>query len=343
MRDSRPTMRNVLKALVWWVWLVVLAALCGCARETILPTPPILEDWDFVESPQVYNRENLYDYMNGKARAYLDYGFVRLDHVQFARSEQPVSLPGSASKTTGAQRPVIDVDVYDMGSPAGAFGIYSLERGEDLPLHYRKRLGYMVDSARFFWKGRHYVTITSADRSPETLDAINAISIRLEKSVPYDPEGLPLVSSFPPDEKVAESEQYFAINLMGYEFMSGGFVAGYTEKGNRFRLFLSPRESPGGARATYQKLKGELSENGKLVGEIRGLGESAFQAQDRYLGNWLVSASGNYVVGAVGFHDEVLARKLLIQLALNLRHSAPSVRKVERQVAAMGLGKPSAP
>jgi hypothetical protein len=344
MKESGVAAGKALKWVLWAACPVVLAALSGCARETLLPTPPILEDWDYLEMPQTYNRENLYDYMNGKARAYLDYGFVRLDHAQLARRGQPVSSPGTgASIAAGLARSVVDVDVYDMGSPAGAFGIYALERGEDLPLHYRKRLGYMVGSARFFWKGRHYVTVTSADGSPGTIDAINAISTQLERSVPVDSEGVPLLAAFPAEGKVPESEQYFAINLMGHEFMGGGFTARYSERGNRFRLFLSAKESPTAAKSAYQKLRSELSENGKFTGEFRGIGESVFQAQDNYLGNWLVSSSGSYVLGVAGFQDDALARKLLIQLALNLRHSAPSVRKVERQVAAIGPGKPSAP
>jgi len=288
--------------------LGALAMVCGCWRLPLLPKPSVIEGWRHAEPPESYDRETLYHYMNGKARVYLDYGFVKLDHVQFAQ-------PGG--------RPAIDVDVYDMGSPNGAFGIYSLDRGDELPRHYRKRLGYMIDSARFFWKGRHYVTITSPDTSPDTIEAITSLSLYLEKSVPGHTQAIPMLTAFPAEGKVPESEQYFAINFMGHDFMGGGFTAAYEEKGGRFKLFLSLKESPETAAEAFSRLKQSLSDYGEIVGEVSDIGESAFQAKDNYVGTWLVALSGNSIVGAVGFHDQARAERLLTLLWRNL--PAPAV------------------
>ena len=284
-------------------WCTLVMTTSGCGWYSVIPPPGSVKGWQYARQPESYDPQSLFHYMNGKARVYLDYGFVRLDHVEFATPEG---------------KPVIDVDVYDMGSPTGAFGIYSLERGEDLPLHCKKRLGYMVGSSRFFWKGNYYVTIASADASARTIDAVNALSLRVENSLAADFARIPLLEVFPEQGLVPESEQYFAINLMGHEFMGAGFVARYEEKGNRFRVFLSPKQSPGDARGAYQKLKGALSDHGKFIAEERGIGQSGFLAQDAYLGNWLASVSGNYIVGAVGFHDVASARRLLAFLCRNL-------------------------
>lgn len=304
-------MRSVPRKALAGACLWALGFVCGCARQPLLPTLSVIEGWQYSEAPESYDRETLYYYINGKARAYLDYGFVSLEHVQFAQR---------------GGKPVIDVDVYDMGSPNGAFGIYSLERGDSLPRHCRKRLGYMIDSARFFWKGRHYVTITSPNTSPDTSDAISSLSLYLESSVPGDTEGMALLAVFPAEGKVHESEQYFAISLMGHEFMGGGFVATYEEKGNRFKLFLAPKESSESAAEAFGRLKEWLSENGERVSEVGEMVESAFQAKDSYVGRWLVSLSGNYVVGAVGFEDEEFAQRLLGQLAVNLTESVSRPR-----------------
>ncbi len=308
MKTLRDGMRQTRKSGAWVLCLLVLVAAGGCGRQPVFPTPPIIEGWDYSEPPRIFNRETLFHYMNGKARSYLDYGFLQLEHAQLAAS---------------GGKPTVDVDVYDMGSPNGAFGIYSLERGDELPLHYKKRLGYMIDSSRLFWKGRHYVAIASPNHSPQTVDAINALSLHVEKALPGEATEIPILAAFPVEGKIPESEQYFAINLMGYEFMGGGFVAKYEEKGRRFRLFLSPKESPESARKAYSKLKAALSEHGRASGEQGGIGQSAFAARDDYLGNWLVSMSGNYIVGAVEFQDEALARKLLAELALLLPRPAP--------------------
>jgi len=302
-------MRDVKTKILWFSVLACLAIGGGCGWYSVLPPPVAVEGWEYSEPPESYDPETLYNYINGKARVYLEYGFVKLDHVQFA------ALEG---------KPVIDVDVYDMGSPVGAFGIYSLERGDDLPLHYKKRLGYMIGSARFFWEGQHYVAITSPDRSPETIDAINALSLYVENSLPGDAQVIPLLAAFPEESKVPESEQYFAIDFLGHQFMGGGFMASYQEKGGRFKLFVSPEESSGDARQAYQKLRAALSEDGEIIGQERGLGQAAFLAQDDYLGNWLVSVTGRYVVGATGFHDIAAARKVVARLCRNLSALAAS-------------------
>ncbi len=275
----------------------------GCGWYSVIPPPGTVEGWGYARPPETYDPETLFHYMNGKARVYLDYGFVKLNHAEFAPTEA---------------KPVVDVDVYDMGSSEGAFGIYSLERGDDLPLHYKTRLGYMVASSRFFWKGRYYVAITSADTSPETIDAIKALSLYVEKSLRAGPEGIPLLAAFPADDRVTESEQYFAMNFLGYEFMGAGFTAAYHEKGGRFKLFLSPKDSPQAARAAYEKLRAALSGQGELTREESGIGQSAFAARDDYLGNWLVAVVGKYVVGATGFQDAATARRLVAGLCRSL-------------------------
>jgi hypothetical protein len=286
-----------------WVLLLafLLAGACGC--RPVLPPSQTVVGWDYSELPTAYDPETLYHYINGKARVYLDYGFVRLDHAQFA------SPDGKA---------VIDVDVYDMGAPEGAFGIYSLERGEELPLHYKKRLGYMNGPARFFWKGRYYVTITSPISSAETIQAIHSLSAYVENSIRGESDSLPILAAFPEENKIPESEQYFATDFLGYEFMGAGFTASYVELGGRFKLFLSPKDSLDKAQGAYARLKETLSQGGKFVGDEGGIGQSAFLAQDDYLGNWLVSRNGTHVVGSVGFQDLSAARSALLRLCRNL-------------------------
>lgn len=176
----------------------------------------------------------------------------------------------------------------------------------------------MNGPARFFWKGRHYVTITSPASSAETIQAIHSLSSYVENSIPGESGGLPILAAFPEENKVPESEQYFATDFLGYEFMGAGFTASYIELGGRFKLFLSPKDSPAQARQAFEKLRQALSKGGQLLGEEQGIGQAAFLAQDDYLGNWLVSLNDAYVVGSVGFQDLPAASSALLRLCRNL-------------------------
>jgi hypothetical protein len=75
----------------------------------LLPAPP--EFFGKPGAPAKFYSTDLYHYLDGGADAYLDYGLVALIHREFKA--------GSVDLT---------VDIYDMGDPLRAFGIYSAER-----------------------------------------------------------------------------------------------------------------------------------------------------------------------------------------------------------------------
>jgi len=70
-----------------------------------------IEGWKALDEALTYNRENLWEYIDGAADLFLSYGFEQLTSQEFSKD----SL-------------IVVVDVYDMGKPLNAFGIYSAER-----------------------------------------------------------------------------------------------------------------------------------------------------------------------------------------------------------------------
>jgi hypothetical protein len=94
---------------------------CHLPRENkILETVPIT-GFEQVGPIAVYNKTTLFDFMNGEAVVYFPLGF-RLLYAQVYRSE-----------TTDAR---ILVEIYDMGSPDGARGVYE---------YYSEQEGSAVD------------------------------------------------------------------------------------------------------------------------------------------------------------------------------------------------------
>jgi hypothetical protein len=97
-----------------------------------------------------YNPNTLYEKINGRAPAYLEFNFQELT----ARSFSISGLPGQ----------YIDVFVFWMDSPLNAFGIFSLEREPSAPPLEFAVDGYRSEMGYFFRVGRAYVQI-SGDRS----------------------------------------------------------------------------------------------------------------------------------------------------------------------------------
>ena len=102
---------------------------------------------------EVYNKDNIFDYMDGEAEAYLPLGF-RLLYTERYRK------PGTGK--------LILVEVYDMGSSTGAggvFDVYSRKGGRTI-----KGIGsaaWTDNSLILFWRGRYFFRV-GPDPSAET-------------------------------------------------------------------------------------------------------------------------------------------------------------------------------
>jgi hypothetical protein len=77
---------------------------------------PEIQGWQPLSEVTSYGAENLYEYIDGAADQFLDYGFRLLRTRDFATDSLKLT-----------------VDIYDMGSPLNAFGIYQVERPPDAP------------------------------------------------------------------------------------------------------------------------------------------------------------------------------------------------------------------
>ncbi len=99
------------------VALCLLFLSCSLPRLNPLLEGPKLKSFEQVGPLTIYNRANVFDYMNGEAEAYLPLGF-RLLYVNIYRTEKTDSR--------------MVLEIYDMSTPEGAGAIlkkYSTEGG----------------------------------------------------------------------------------------------------------------------------------------------------------------------------------------------------------------------
>ena len=101
--------------------LCLLFLSCSLPRPNPLLDGPKLDGFEQAGPLTVYNRTNLFDYMNGEAEAYLPFGF-RLLYVAVYR--------------TGKTDSRMVLEIYEMGTSEGSAGIlkkYSGETGATVP------------------------------------------------------------------------------------------------------------------------------------------------------------------------------------------------------------------
>jgi len=153
---------------------------------------------------RVFNRQTLYDYMDGGAEVYLAFDFREV----------------WARKYSGAAGREMTLDIYDMGSPEEAFGAFSCDR-QDPSAGIGQESEYGGGLLRF-WQGRYFVTITaSADDT-----AASAAVLELGKAAATllgPPGAKPDMVAFLPSESLRpERTSYFhsAVNLNNRFFVS---------------------------------------------------------------------------------------------------------------------------
>jgi len=117
-------LRRVAVALMLGAWFLVACqpgevergATASESADAVLPGAVALAGWEMVSQPENFGPENLWDYINGQAEFYLNYGFLRVDTAEY-RAESGT--------------PSVVVEVYQMASSEEAFGIYAAERNPD--------------------------------------------------------------------------------------------------------------------------------------------------------------------------------------------------------------------
>ena len=272
----------------WLGTLLAVIAAAGCGApagvdlETLLPEASELAGWIPVEGPVGYGPDDLYDYLDGGAERYLSYGFRSLVHVRY----------GAA----GPERPGVTLDLFDMGSSLGAFGIYSAGRRPEIPPELWGVEGWTDGDVAHAWKGSVYLHGVADRADPEAAAMLRRVMALAASAVPGGPTEPPELAPLPVEGRMPRSERYVASDLMGHGFLGAGVLASYRREGHDARLFFSELGSESEADEAVARLRSHWQERAR-VEVIESPGRGGFRYSDAELGSGAVAAAGSYVAG----------------------------------------------
>jgi len=177
------------------VLLLFSATVMSCAwtatRSIHSVLPHSLGEWTAEGADEHYHRDTLFKYINGGAELYLTYGFTEVFVRRYAdRSDSDINL-----------------EIYDMGSSADAFGIFSIER-EDETIGVGQDSEFGGGLLRF-WKDRFFVSILATGDVEEAESAMVALAKTVDRfleSVGARPD---MVDMLPRDGLVEDSIRFF--------------------------------------------------------------------------------------------------------------------------------------
>jgi hypothetical protein len=141
---ERSILMNSLKLFPAWTLFFIISSAGGNVKGLAQSIPKKILGWVTAGQDAVYDRKTIYDYMDGGAEVYLAFDFRNV----FVR------------KYKGPSRGEIALDIYDMGSPEEAFGIFSCDR-QDPEAGIGQESEYGSGLLRFR-QGRFFVSITAS-------------------------------------------------------------------------------------------------------------------------------------------------------------------------------------
>lgn len=263
MSNRRPKDFKKAHALILAAALCVSLAGCGGGAERtgpagLLPDPAAVTGADGMGEVLEYEGTTLYDFLNGGAELYFDYGIVLVASTEY--------------RTSGGE--AIEVSVYDMQSPAGAFGIYSNIRYAGADFVSVGNEGMLSASSLDFWKGRYYCRLLTFDMGGDTQTVMLELGAALAANIAQGGSPPAVVGLLPEAGKIARSEKYFtgplALNNLRYVsaenvFNLGenthGAAAQYESDGTAYMLILIEYSKDEEARAGLDSFRAEVGED----------------------------------------------------------------------------------
>jgi len=226
--------------------------------------------------PSFYTPDSLYQYIDGGADVYLLYDFQLLLHQDFKA--------GAADMTA---------DVYDMGKPEDAFGIYSAERSPRYNYIPVGAEGYHSKGVLNFFQDHYYVKLSGSGASVDA--QLDQLARTLSTRIAGSRTAPPLLVKLPQLHRVKHSEQYIRKDPLGHAFLAPAYVVTYASTAKESKLLVSVAHDVPEAKERLDQLAKHFKQTGECSAAAE-LGEGGMRAKNSFEGDILARTQGRYVI-----------------------------------------------
>lgn len=236
-----------------------------------------------LSAPEVFNPDNLYDKIDGKAELYLSAGVLGMRCQRFALKNDPNTW--------------MEFFVYDMDNLRQSFAVYSMQQRTDGRRLDLGSYAYETKNALFFCCGRYYIEAVTASPTPEMMAAVLLASQQFVAKNPPQEIRLAELDLFPSEHLVPNSYMLQPADAFGFDQFKNIFSAKYTVNGAEVMAFLTIRptaEEATALRAAYQQFL--LTNGGR---NLPGTGKIPAASLAELLGSVELVFSRGKVVGGV--------------------------------------------
>ncbi len=234
------------------------AAASGPATAATAALFPEVQGFAPLAPIESFGPDNLSDKIDGKAELYLPAGFKDMSCRKFGLE--------------AAGKALVEVFIYDMGSPQNAFAVFSGQRRPGAPASPLTANAYATSNALFFTQGRFYVELV-ADRAAEGLRGrlesyAKALLVRLPAEAATkgkDPRAL-----FPREGLAPDTVRLCAADVFGCEGLNNLYTGEYSLKSGKATAFLNRFDTAAQAQAEARRYLDFLAANGYKKAQAAG-------------------------------------------------------------------------
>jgi hypothetical protein len=229
----------------FFLGLLSLATLMGPAvpaEQTPVPSdfslakalPQELLGWQKSGDDQVFDRDDIFDYLDGGGEIYLAFDFRFVFVREYAKPEAPS----------------IVVEIYQMASAADAYGIFTQDT-DGQEVRFGQDALYGAGLLRF-WKDKVFVRVMADRETPEAQEAVMKLGGAIDSAVPEAGPKPEILGKLPVEGLDPQTVRFFhtVISLNSHYFMSNVNIlnlspetqvvmARYEKKGARGTLILT--------------------------------------------------------------------------------------------------------
>jgi hypothetical protein len=132
-----------------------------------LPASGEVTDWKLSETPKSYRGDKLFVMINGGAEIFHEYGFTQVINAEYQE------VRGKS----------ITLEIYEMESPAAAYGIYTFRVGGGGKALAIGQEAFLEDYYLNFWKGNLLITVIGQDSEKDTVQGVVALARAVDERI----------------------------------------------------------------------------------------------------------------------------------------------------------------
>lgn len=268
----------------------------------LLPASNDVTGWVRKNEPRIFEHSKLWEYIDGGADVYIEYGFQQVSTVELVNDN------GS-----------IIVDIYEMKTPEGAFGMYARERAPTYHYINVGADGYHEGVALIFYQANFYIKLTAFTDDAQTKDALPKIARLVSRKIGSNRKQPALLLFFPEQGKEKHTETFEMKKYLGQTALRETYTMRFHIQGKKFTAFLCSTASPAAAAMRMQSLRASLMSVGSSDRFVEGLGDAILTGKHREAQEIVFVRKGKYIAGLFPSSDQYITKTFLRTLLGRLK------------------------